>query len=612
MDGSLPFAELPVRCWKTSPTEYSSQHVVDLGGGPNIRWPFGVSTEALERWWGGTPCACRLLLCAVLQGRPHGGIPMAATSFGGFSRKLANKKNLPRYIRDFDRSNETDPGRRTGGRHQAMRGYPTVYLLLGLWIPFCLVAFATMRAPQATLFAFLGGILLLPERRGFDIAGLPALGKLEISSLGALFGCLVFCTRDLTRGRIGAGLESLVLLAIPFGLATVMTNRDPTGGTHYWFPGLRPYDAAGIIFRDFLMLGVPFALGRTLFRTPEAMRMLVRGLVAAALVYSLFVLWEARMSPNLNRLFYGYTQHSFGQTRRFGGWRPMVFMAHGLALSLFICVSMVAAIGAHRAGLRVLRIRAGIAGAFLAVVVVLCRSLGSMVYGAALAPLLLFARPRRIGLVAAGLALIVLTYPVLRATDVFPTAALLSAADTISEERGASLKTRFDNEDGLLNRARDRILFGWGGFGRSLYTESSSRALVPDGYWILRLGEQGAAGLGIFFALMLIPIFQAWRAIPRCPNRQDASMLAALAIVLAIQVIDTIPNGLFNHLPLLVAGAVSGLAVTLPRRTSTHRRTDLQLDTPEKPREVPNYAATALDLAKGRVRGGSRGASSDR
>ncbi|MBW2240974.1 MAG: hypothetical protein JRH01_03230 [Deltaproteobacteria bacterium] len=487
-----------------------------------------------------------------------------------------------------------------------MHGYPTVYLLLGLWVPFCLVAFATMRPQQAALFALLGGVLILPERRGFDISGLPALGKLELSSLGALLGCLVFQTRELIRGRAGAGLEVVLLLAIPFSLATALTNRDPTGGAHYWFPGLRPYDAAGIIFRDLLLLGVPFVLGRTLFRTPESLRLLLKGLIAAALAYSVLVLWEARMSPQLNQYLYGFGQHSFKQTRRFGGWRPMVFMAHGLALSVFLCAAMMAAIGAYRAKLKILRMPAGSVAVYLAVVLLLCRSLASIVYGAVAAPLLLVARPRIAGLAAAGIGMVVLTYPVLRSIDVFPTQTLIDSAASVNELRANSLQTRFDYEDTLLDRARNRIWFGWGGFGRSRYTDDSARALVSDGYWILRLGEQGAAGLGLYFVLVLVPIFQAWRAIPRCPNRNDASLLATLSLILAIQALDTIPNALFNHIPLLMAGAVSGLAVTLPRQARKPKKV-VESDAGSEPPSVPPPSApTLLELAKGKTRGANR------
>lgn len=55
-----------------------------------------------------------------------------------------------------------------------------------------------------------------------------------------------------------------------------------------------------------------------------------RFLVIAGLIYTVPMLYEIRMSPQLHTIFYGYFPHSFGQQARGGGFRPVVFMGHGL------------------------------------------------------------------------------------------------------------------------------------------------------------------------------------------------------------------------------------------------------------------------------------------
>ncbi len=442
-------------------------------------------------------------------------------------------------------------------------GYPTVSLALLLWVPACIVAFATMRAQHAALFALLGGMLFLPERRTFDFSGLPPIGKMELAGLGAMAGCLLLRRGELVRGRALRGLESLVLLAVPFSLATVLLNRDPTG-LNGSFPGLRPYDALGMVFSEALLLFVPFMIGRTLFRTPAHLRLLLHALVAVALGYSLLILYEIRMSPQLNYYLYGYSQHSWIQVQRFGGWRPMVFMSHGLALSMFVVAAMLAAAGAQRAGLRIFGVAAGNAAAALGVVLVLCKSLASILYGAIFAPLVLLARPRLIGLAAVSIGALVLLYPAMRSADVVPTTSLVEFVADLNEDRAASMETRFASEDGLLGRATERLWFGWGGFARSRQLDSQER-LVTDGYWILRLGERGLAGLLLYFALMLWPIQKAFRCLPRC-GRRDAYLLASLALVVAVQTLDTVPNALFNSFPVMLAGALQGLATGVPQR----------------------------------------------
>jgi hypothetical protein len=42
------------------------------------------------------------------------------------------------------------------------------------------------------------------------------------------------------------------------------------------------------------------------------------------------------MNPQSQTVNYGFHQHSFGQTMRFGGWHPCGFMKHGLQVALWM------------------------------------------------------------------------------------------------------------------------------------------------------------------------------------------------------------------------------------------------------------------------------------
>ena len=67
-------------------------------------------------------------------------------------------------------------------------------------------------------------------------------------------------------------------------------------------------------------------------------------MVAGACAYVPLITYELHMAPQLHNRFYGYFQHDFSQTLRGTGYRPMVFMAHGLTLSLFMAFSSVVAV----------------------------------------------------------------------------------------------------------------------------------------------------------------------------------------------------------------------------------------------------------------------------
>lgn len=54
--------------------------------------------------------------------------------------------------------------------------------------------------------------------------------------------------------------------------------------------------------------------------------------------------------PQLHTLVYGFHQHQFTQSIRLG-WRPTVFLQHGLAVNAWMAASTVAAFGLWRARL---------------------------------------------------------------------------------------------------------------------------------------------------------------------------------------------------------------------------------------------------------------------
>jgi hypothetical protein len=417
-----------------------------------------------------------------------------------------------------------------------------------------------------------GGWLLLPEQHIFNLPGLPPIGKALVAALAGLLGACLFQPRRLLAAGPGAGLEAVALLMIPAALGTALTNRDPIVLANKVIPGLRAYDAVGMAFEDVMLLGVPFLLGRAFFRTSRDVRLALVAIVVSSLAYSLLVLVEARMSPMMNKLVYGYSQHTWVQVRRFGGWRPMVFMHHGLALSLFVAVSVIAAATLARARLRVLGVPAGAVVAYLGFVLLACRSLAALVYGVVVAPLILVARPRRQMVVAALGAGVLLTYPLLRGLDLVPTDQLAAVARSVSGDRAESLEFRFRNERPLLERARQRPFFGWGGFGRSHYPETMwERDLVADGYWILRLTSRGLAGMLGYAVLFSVPVLLAWRRFGGIHAEGDRVLLAGFALVVTIHGLDTIPNGLWTNAPLLLAGGLAGAARGMPREARARR-----------------------------------------
>ena len=223
----------------------------------------------------------------------------------------------------------------------AQNWFATLTLLA--WPVLALWLYQTRPVNQATLWTILGGYLLLPVGASIKLAeGIPQLDKISIPSLAALAGCLFFARRPL-RFWNGFGLAEVLLLMYLIGpFLTSELNSDPVLSGPVLLPALSSYDGLAAIIAQLLFL-LPFFFGRQLLGNSAGMEEVLRTLVVAGLLYSLPILLEVRMSPQLHYWFYGYYPSQFLQQMRLGGFRPMVFIGHGLSVAFFIMTATVAA-----------------------------------------------------------------------------------------------------------------------------------------------------------------------------------------------------------------------------------------------------------------------------
>jgi len=434
------------------------------------------------------------------------------------------------------------------------------YAALLAWIPVSLALFFLRPPLVATAVTLLGSVLLLPGRVVFYFYGFPDLGREKIGILCALCGCLLFHPRRLQGQRLGRGWDLLILTLVLGAVATALTNTDPASYGPVYLPGLTLYDAMSDGVEELLVMGIPFFLGRALARRPRDLEPLLAVIAGAGLLYTLPILYEARMSPQLHRMVYGYRQSSFADVVRSGGYRPMVFMSHGLALALFVLISALAAITLARVRHRVLRLPAWPVAGYLGIILLMCRSLGAITYGVFTIPLAALSSPRTQLRVAITVAALVMLYPLLRASDLIPTHAMTELGSRVEQDRGQSLQFRFDNEDQLLAKAAERIWFGWGGWARSsVYNPKTGKNLsTTDGYWIIQLGTRGVVGFLASFGLLLAPIVAMTRRMHTFRSSADRALLGGASLMLMITAVDLIPNSFINCFQIFFAGAVLG------------------------------------------------------
>jgi hypothetical protein len=238
-----------------------------------------------------------------------------------------------------------------------------------------------------------------------------------------------------------------------------------------------------------------------------------------------------------------------------------------LATAFFMLTSVIAAAAFWRARARIVPLASGWVVAYLMGILVLCKTAGALVYAICIVPVVRFLKPRRQVSFAVLLVSLALTYPILRAYDYFPTNRLVEIASELSEQRAASLKTRFDQEQQLLARASDRFFFGWGRFGRNrVYDDNGKDITLTDGRWIITMGTFGFIGFLAEFGLLALPVFQIARSFRQVRSLPERSMLAALVLIVSIGCIEQLPNDSLNPWMWLIAGALSGRAAALRSR----------------------------------------------
>ncbi len=418
-----------------------------------------------------------------------------------------------------------------------------------------------MRPQFAIIWAVVGAYMLLPVNTGLDFPLIPPLDKTLVANLTVALLCYF-----LLRGRLKFIPKStigkiLVAMFVTSPFLTVLTNNSPLFTGVITLPALTLHDSFSLLVRQFILV-MPFFVGRQYLGDEEGHRALILVLVAAGLIYSFPMLLEVRLSPQLNNWIYGFFPHSFNQQVRFGGFRPVVFMGHGLYVAVFMAMALIAAAAAWRARLRVFRFPAAFIATYLAVILILCKTVGAVILGVMGVVLARLIGPRLQILFCAGIALTTLLYPMLRGADFIPTTELVSlASDLVNPQRAQSLEFRFDNEDLLMNHANEKPLFGWGTQGRNqVFDPLTGRSLATmDGRWIISIGVWGWYGYVAEFGLLTLPVVILWFRYRR-RSLEIPPLTAAVCVVHCMNLLDLLPNSSLTPITILIAGALFGYA----------------------------------------------------
>lgn len=458
--------------------------------------------------------------------------------------------------------------------------------MLAFWPVITVILFILLPAHRALIWSVLGAYLILPVGTSFEIPVVPSLDKTVISNLSILLCCFLF-----VREKWLGAMKEPVVVALATTLCvspffTAFFNPEPLIFADRFIPAMSLYDALAQAALNAITL-IPFVAAYGLINNDQRRWQVIIILVTAALAYSVLMLIEVRLSPQLHRLVYGFFPHSFGQQMRSGGFRPVVFLGHGLLVAIFCAMAAAAAIARWRDARGRQRTRAGVIAIYFGILLVLCKSVGAIILAAVVLPIVAFLRAKRIALISAAVCIMMLIYPAIRSAGLVPTGTISELAGSFSSDRQGSLGARLINEDQLLAKVSDKPLFGWGSWGRNrLYSPEDGRSIsITDGAWIITLGTWGWIGYAAAFGLL------GYGSIRLLRLKGSVSISAAsLSVILALNLLDSIPNSSINVITWLIAGTVAE-AANERRRRLRHAPAE---DRPHRTERMPNPGRTDM------------------
>jgi len=401
------------------------------------------------------------------------------------------------------------------------------YVVIGA----CTIAF--LRGIKGVMAAVIVGWLLLPPTVGINLPGLPPFGKDAAVAYAVLLGMLMVEGKAISsfRPRL-LDVPMFIWIVVPF--FSSVTN------------GLGVSDGLSEIYLRVMSWGIPYFAGRVLIRTPGDVRTAAIWVVLSGLIAMPLALWEIRMSPHLHETVYGFPVAKFHMAVRLGGYRPMLFMRHGLEVGLWMATASAAGLWLLLAGRGTVKLMGHRINGFAIVLfgtTVLCRSLGALILLFGTTAAALFVRSTGLRIVFVALLLTPSVYLSVRLTNIVRAEQLSSIIALYNPDRAFSFEARLGQEEFITDHALKKPIFGWGGFNRYRPTNEFGETTPVDSMTMITLGKNGVVGLITLLAMNLIPPLMI---ILRLPGRELARPFWAPTIAILLGVTIYSMDALFN------------------------------------------------------------------
>ena len=438
-----------------------------------------------------------------------------------------------------------------------------VPIALFSWVPFVIFLYKKLDLRIVPVIAYVVGWMFLPCAE-YDIFMLHNT-KSAVIGYGLLVGALLFDRERLTSYSFNKiDLPMILWCSTPF--FSSVAN------------GLGVYDGLSSVLYTTIRWGVPYYFGRVYFTDTDILKTLALTIFIGGVTYVPFSLYELKMSPQLHRLTYGFHQHDFLQTlREDGGYRPMVYMDHGLMAAMWMMLATLMGTWLYITKAlpkKILFVPSSVLLGILVITFLMYQSMAAVSYFM-LGTFMLYLgmKSRSISLVIV-LLIVPYLYIFSRTTGYWDGTNLSNfIAKNISPARAQSLQFRFDNETILIDKALQGSFFGWGGYGRARVKseeDDEKDITVTDGLWVIVLGNNGIYGLAWLTLAAQLP---AMLFINKIDSEEWGSphyaAPAAMAIFIGFTMVDNLLNAMVNPIYLVISGGLLGMCIKEPESFTT-------------------------------------------
>jgi hypothetical protein len=433
-----------------------------------------------------------------------------------------------------------------------------VPLALFGWVPLSIYFFSTRPAHRAVLYTVIGGVLFLPMT-GYNLPGFPDYTKETAIALGLILGGRLSGKRQQYRFQWNK-------FDVPMAVWCICPLFSSVSN------GLGIYDGFSASLGHIITWGVPFLAGRIYFRDESTIKDLHRGIIIGGLIYMVLSIYEIRMSPQLNNMLYGFFPHSWVQHVRYGGFRPIVFMQHGLMVALWMASTSTLFYWAWRSRIitQIKGIPAGLLTAAMVVTTILCKSVnGYFFLGLGIASYHLIVKYR----MKSFMLLLVLLTPLyigLRMTNqVSSNTVIANLEGHLHPDRIESLGIRLHQENLFVEKTLQRPWLGWAGWGRGwpIDPERGTQIGMIDSMWLIAFNGNGLIGISSFWlAMILVPLLSLRLIKGDYQDEECRQNVLVLSMVIIFFSYDCLMNGMVNSVYIITIGAIHNNI--LPKKTN--------------------------------------------